>query len=84
MAFLAVLKEVIEYIGIAVNDEDVAYYLEKELGASSRDALRTELVKQVPGFCIEVLEDDLLIRERCIVIGNLPEFKIFFHQWYPE
>ena len=42
------------------------------------DALRTELVKQVPGFCIEVLEDDLLIRERCIVIGNLPEFPVLF------
>ena len=72
-AAASVAQQVVLQVRVALHHPDVAQHLEKHLRRAPGDALRAQLVQQIPGGRTEQADDDFAVGKRGVVVGNLAQ-----------
>ena len=68
-----VVQQVLLEVRVAVHDPDVAQDLVEHAGRAARAPLRPQLVEQAPALGAQHPDDDLAVRERRVVVGDLAQ-----------
>jgi hypothetical protein len=70
---LGVVQQVVLQVGVALHDPDVAQHFVQHPGGAARQALGAQLAQGLPGALAQQALDDLAVRERGVVIGDLAQ-----------
>ena len=73
IAPLAVIKQIVFQVGIALDNPDIAQNFVKHAGGSASDALTAQLIQNRPILGTEQADYDLAIRKRRVVIRDFAQ-----------